>query len=291
MPKCSLCGADEIGFTCPYCNMFYCSEHRLPESHGCPEMHRVREDARKKASSSVIVAGRDDNYVQSIQRRRKKRSRRRRFSSTEIRDLTIASILVILVSISIFGNSLGIINAISVVGLYINSGLAWLVIGVVGLFLASFMAHELAHKFVAQHYGMWSEFRMTTMGYYLSAMAILFSLPIFGTGAVYTSGTSNVEHNGKSNLAGPLTNFVIAAALAIISILMFILGVSLFPLGVLLRYGVQLNAFLGLFNMIPIQPFDGATIRYWDTRVWIVLVIGLLFMLIFGYLAYPFLGL
>ncbi|MFX1560408.1 MAG: hypothetical protein ACFFBL_07455, partial [Promethearchaeota archaeon] len=203
----------------------------------------------------------------------------------------IASILVILVGVSIFGNNLGIINAINTVIAFFTMGLGWLVIGTIIIFLASFMAHEMAHKFVAQHYGMWSEFRMTSMGYYLSAMAILFSLPIFGTGAVYTSGTTNMEHNGKSNLAGPLTNFVIAAALVIISISMSVVGVALFPLGILLRYGIQLNAFLGLFNMIPFQPFDGATVRHWDNRVWIALTVGLLFMLILGYFMFPLLGL
>lgn len=257
-------------------------------------MHRVREDARRRVSDSLGGQEQDENIIQPVQKPRKRKrrgSRRRRFSSTEIRDLIIASILVILVGISIFGNSLGILSAINTVIFFINIGLGWLVIGTIGIFLASFMAHEMAHKFVAQHYGMWSEFRMTSMGYYLSAMAILFSLPIFGTGVVYTSGTTNTEHNGKSNLAGPLTNFVIAAALAIISILMSVIGVPLFPLGILLRYGVQLNAFLGLFNMIPIQPFDGATVRHWNNRVWIALTIGLLFMLILGYVMYPLLGL
>ena len=254
-------------------------------------MHRVKDDARKRKSDSLRSPEQDENYIQPTRRRKTRRTRRGRFSSTEIRDLIIASILVILVGISIFGNSTGIINAIYVVGLYLNSNQAWVVFGVIGVFLASFMAHEMAHKFVAQHYGMWSEFRMTSMGYYLSAMAILFSLPIFGTGVVYTSGTSNMEHNGKSNLAGPLTNFIIASALALISIIMSIVGVSSSSLGDLLRYGVQLNAFLGLFNMIPIQPFDGATVREWNLRVWIALTLGLLFMLIFGYIAYPFLRL
>jgi len=289
MTTCSLCGAEDLGFTCPYCNTVYCSDHRLPESHGCPAMHKVREDARRRVSDSLGGQEQDENIIQPTRKPKRKRTRRRRFSSTEIRDLVIASVLVILVGISIFGNSSGIINAISRIGLFIELGLWWLVVGTIGIFLASFMAHEMAHKFVAQNYGMWSEFRMTSMGYYLSAMAILFSLPIFGTGVVYTSGTTNTEHNGKSNLAGPLTNFVIAAALTIISILMFA-GEALFPLGILLQYGVQLNAFLGLFNMIPIQPFDGATVRYWNSRVWIALTIGLLFMLILGYVMFPLLG-
>jgi len=253
-------------------------------------MHKVREEAQKKVSDSIRIPRRDD-ASQSAKRLKRRRSKQGRFSSTEIRDLAIASVLVILVGISIFGNSLGIFNAIAIVGNLIGIGLWWLVVGTIAMFLASFMAHEMAHKFVAQNYGMWSEFRMTSMGYYLSAMAIIFSLPIFGTGVVYTSGTTNIEHSGKSNLAGPMTNFLIAAGLAIISIMFFALGFSLFPIGVLLRYGVQLNAFLGLFNMIPIQPFDGATVRYWNSRVWLGVTIGLLFMLIFGYVAYPFLGL
>ena len=253
-------------------------------------MHRVREDARKRTSDSIDGFKQAENIVQPTRKLKKRRSRRGRFSSTEIRDLAIASILVILVGISIFGNNLGIFNAINTVIAFFGIGLGWLVIGTIVIFLASFMAHEMAHKFVAQHYGMWSEFRMTSMGYYLSAMAILFSLPIFGTGVVYSSGTSNVDHNGKTNLAGPLTNFIIAAALAVTSILMFIISVPLFPLGILLRYGIQLNAFLGLFNMIPIQPFDGATVRHWNSRVWVVLTVGLLFMLFLGYFMFPLLG-
>lgn len=290
MARCSLCGAEDMGFTCPYCNTVYCSDHRLPESHGCPEMHRVRDNARKRTSDSLDGYRQDENLIQSSRKPKKRRSRRRRFSSTEIRDLVIASILVMLVGISVFGNGF-FLNAINIVIGLFTSGYGWVVLGTIVIFLASFMFHEMAHKFVAQHYGMWSEFRMTSMGYYLSAMAILFSIPIFGTGVVYSSGTSNVEQNGKTNLAGPLTNFVIAAALVIISLLMSAIGLALFPLGILLRYGIQLNAFLGLFNMIPIQPFDGATVRYWNSRVWIALTIGLIFMLILGYFMFPLLGL
>jgi len=292
MTTCSLCGVDDLGFTCPYCNTVYCSDHRLPESHGCPAMHRVREDARRKVSDTLGGQGQDENVIHSSQKPRQKRRRRSgrgRFSSTEIRDLIIASVLVILVGISIFGNSFGIINAINVIGGLLAGGFWWIVIGTIGIFLASFMAHELAHKFVAQNYGMWSEFRMTAMGYYLSAMAILFSLPIFGTGVVYTSGTTNTEHNGKSNLAGPLTNFVIAAALAIIAMILALLKIPILTIGLLLRYGIQLNAFLGLFNMIPLQPFDGASIRHWSNKVWIAQTLGLLFLLIFGYVLFPLL--
>jgi Zn-dependent protease len=272
-----------------YCNGVFCSEHRLPESHGCPAMHRVKEDARRKVSDSVDPKDMNVTYSVNEPRKTKRRKqRRRRFSSREIRDLTIASILVILVGISIFGSPSGIILAIQRLGLYLSLGLWWLPVGMVAIFLVSFMAHELAHKFVAQNFGAWSEFRMIPTGYLLSAMAILFSVPIFGTGVVYSSGMSNKEQLGKTNLAGPLTNFVIAAVLMVTALTMTIFT----PLGfsnLLFQFGIQLNAFLGLFNMIPLQPFDGGSVRDWSNRVWISMVIGLAFMLVLGYV-FPLLG-
>ncbi|MHA2046230.1 MAG: site-2 protease family protein [Candidatus Thorarchaeota archaeon] len=252
-------------------------------------MHRVKEDARRKVSDSVDPKDMNVTYSVNEPRKTKRRKqRRRRFSSREIRDLTIASILVILVGISIFGSPSGIILAIQRLGLYLSLGLWWLPVGMVAIFLVSFMAHELAHKFVAQNFGAWSEFRMIPTGYLLSAMAILFSVPIFGTGVVYSSGMSNKEQLGKTNLAGPLTNFVIAAVLMVTALTMTIFT----PLGfsnLLFQFGIQLNAFLGLFNMIPLQPFDGGSVREWSNRVWISMVIGLAFMLVLGYV-FPLLG-
>ncbi|MFW9856092.1 MAG: AN1-type zinc finger domain-containing protein [Candidatus Thorarchaeota archaeon] len=33
---CNLCGTSALmGFTCSYCNDYFCAEHRLPEKHGC----------------------------------------------------------------------------------------------------------------------------------------------------------------------------------------------------------------------------------------------------------------
>jgi Zn-dependent protease len=192
---------------------------------------------------------------------------------------------VILVGISIFGSSNGIFAAIDFL-LALNPAFWWLPVGMILIFLLSFMAHELAHKFVAQRFGAWSEFRMIPTGYILSAMAILFSVPIFGTGIVYSSGMENKEQVGKTNLAGPLSNLILAAILMITALVMRAFG-PLGLTGLLFRFGIQLNAFLGLFNMIPFQPFDGGSIREWSNSTWIVTSIGLAFMLVLGY-AFPF---
>ncbi len=296
MTTCSLCGHDDLSFTCPYCNGVFCGEHRLPESHGCPGIQKVRESAQRRVSDSLgFEEFEEENQtwtpVMSRKKPKKRSSKKSRFSTTEKRDLLIASILVILVSISIFGSPSGIINGILIFVSFITSPNWWVPVGMISIFLLSFMGHELAHKFTAQHYGMWSEFRMTSMGYYLSAIAILFSIPIFGTGTVYTSGASSREDNAKTNLAGPLSNFIIASGLVIVAILAVLLlsPVSIVYVIFLVQYGIIINGVLGVFNMIPIQPFDGATIKDWSRPVWIVLTIALISMVIIGYLVIPIL--
>lgn len=260
----------------------------MPESHGCTELHRVKQDARRKIGENLSP---DSNQTRVKAKRKKASSRRRRrFSSTEIRDLSIATILVALVGLSLLGRPNGIFGAITLmIEYFIPSGQAWVIIGIIIIFVSTFIVHELAHKFVAQHYGMWSEFRMLQTGYFLSAMAILFSIPIFGTGIVYTSGGKSIEEDGKSNLAGPLSNFFMALGMLAVAIMLWaLLGGVPFGVGLLLTYGIEINAFIGLFNMIPFQPFDGATVRAWSDRVWILMLVGLISMLIAAYFIMPF---
>jgi len=39
MVKCDYCGKEvDLPFTCPYCGGHFCAEHRLPESHNCPNI-------------------------------------------------------------------------------------------------------------------------------------------------------------------------------------------------------------------------------------------------------------
>lgn len=233
-------------------------------------------------------------HERSSQRRTIRRpTGRARFSATEKRDLLIASVLVVLVGISMMGYPNGISYAIPQFIAFINAGFWWYPAITISFFLVSFMAHEMAHKFVAQHYGQWSEFRMTQQGYFLSAMAILFSFPIFGTGVVATSRAKSLEEDGKVNLAGPITNFIIAAGLAI-GMLMIAAAVGVpvidFPTRLMLsilRYGLMLNAMLGAFNMIPIQPFDGGTVMRWNKTVWAASMAALVALLLFGLIIAP----
>ncbi|MGQ4912162.1 MAG: AN1-type zinc finger domain-containing protein [Candidatus Thorarchaeota archaeon] len=291
MAKCSLCQKEDLCFTCPYCGGLFCSEHRLPESHGCPELHRVRESAKKRVRDSVAP---DITYGNETVRRQRFRRRtslsRGRFSSTEIRDLSIAIILVILVGISMIGSPYGVFTGFSRVASLIQGGYWWYPFWVIVIFAAAFIVHELSHKFLAQHYGLWSEFRMMPMGYYLSALAILFSVPIFGTGTVYTSGTSSLKQSGKTNLAGPLSNLLMGLLIALTGVALSVMTVGLaYPIPLLVSYGLQINAVLGLFNMIPFQPFDGGTVWVWNRGVWVLTVLSLAGLLVFAFIGVPYL--
>ena len=298
MVNCSLCGTEDLAFTCPYCNCVFCADHKLPESHGCPAIQKARDHAKRKVADSFSGQYTEEEVRWPVHERSSRRrtirrpTSRARFSSTEKRDLLIASILVMLVGISMMGYQRGIFYAIPQLIYLVSAGLWWYPALTIGIFLVSFMAHEMAHKFVAQHYGQWSEFRMTQQGYILSALAILMSFPIFGTGVVATSRAKNLEEDAKVNMAGPLTNLILAAGIAI-GMLLVVAAVGVpvdYPTRLMcsiLRNGLMLNAMLGAFNMIPIQPFDGATVIRWNKPVWAALLVALLALFLFGFFVVP----
>ena len=135
------------------------------------------------------------------------------------------------------------------------------------LVVCSFLFHEFGHKFVAQRYNTWSEFRAYPAGL---AMALFFSLVIgvlfAAPGAVYIRGNIDTAMNGKISLAGPAVNFVIAA-IAIGVCLMLDPSTLIYSIIRMLAY---LNAFLGLFNMLPIMPFDGSKIVRWSIPIYVI---------------------
>lgn len=133
-----------------------------------------------------------------------------------------------------------------------------------------FLLHELAHKFTAQRFGLWAEFRASKWGLVLPLiLSLAFGVVFAAPGAVYISGTSNKRENGLIGLAGPLTNIVIA-------LFAFILSLSLAEIAPLLSivflYIFNINSFLAVFNMIPVPPLDGSKVLNW--KPW---VFGLVF--------------
>lgn len=145
---------------------------------------------------------------------------------------------------------------------------------------SGFVLHELAHKLVAQHYGHWAEFRAHFAGLGLSVLlaagtGILFAAP----GAVMIQGRVTARENGLISLVGPGTNFVIA----VLCLPFFVFAVNedaFLPRIFATVTGV--NALLALFNLIPLDPFDGRKVWRWNRGIYAVAVAACLAVFIFA---------
>ena len=140
---------------------------------------------------------------------------------------------------------------------------------------SGFVLHELSHKFVAERYGYWAEFRMWPMGILIALATSLIGFIFAAPGATYISGLSVSEaQNGKISLAGPLTNVAVA-----LIFLPFTFAAGSFEL--LGFVGFSVNMFLAVFNMLPIMPLDGAKVFKWSKLFWVAVFAPLALLNIF----------
>jgi Zn-dependent protease len=186
-------------------------------------------------------------------------------------------------------------------GLLVGSGNGFLSRVSLPLVLASaaaaftgFVAHELAHKVVAQRHGFWAEFRMSPFGLVFSlftaALGFLWAAP----GATVVSGMSAVDRLnwGRTSLAGPLANLGFAALFYGGTVALFWSGSPYWGLLLLLAW---VNGWFATFNLLPLGPLDGAKVLRWSLSRWVVAIafIGLFTaVLTLDYFVYgnPFLG-
>jgi Zn-dependent protease len=128
-----------------------------------------------------------------------------------------------------------------------------------------FVLHELAHRVVARGYGAEAHF-VANNGWLLLSIAIAFvGAFIAAPGAVWHRGYLTERQGGLIALVGPATNLVFALVFLLALPALYFAGVALPTWFLLLCYiGFELNAFIGLFNMIPAGPFDGAKVLAWS---------------------------
>ncbi|MFH0962035.1 MAG: site-2 protease family protein [archaeon] len=194
------------------------------------------------------------------------------FSLTELAHLFISALVISLVFAYPFS------------GCNLGAGCIAMSLAVFFLLVGSaFAIHESSHKLTAQHFGVRSEYRMWTGGLLLAiAMKILAGFTFIAPGAAYFEPYKRQGHLpmlfrenyltkaevGKIGLAGPLSNIVLA---------LVFFALSPF-LGQFSAYGIEINLALALFNLIPLNPIDGAKIFSWSWKIWLA-AIGIVFFL------------
>jgi Zn-dependent protease len=251
-------------FRCPYCGNFFCAEHRLPENHNCPEIWKAKIPQPPLQTATPIRT--EGTYQHTVTYAPIMPKRGLRFSQKEIQHILIGTALVMAVGMSI---TLGIQTNIA---LDFMTELT-IALTLAALFTASFLLHEMAHKAVAQRYGLWAEFRLTLWGALITLISI-FS-PVFkliAPGAVMISGSFvDKKIMGKTAIAGPVTNIILAA---IFGATAFLTANSIIRF--ILLYSAFINAFLATFNLIPFGIIDGYKIFTWNKLAWALVFIAAL---------------
>lgn len=182
-------------------------------------------------------------------------------SNIEIRDILKAWIAVSL--------AFGIVLSSSFSDFYQKFIIASLTVGI------GFLLHELGHKFVAQRYGCFAEFRSFDNMLVLAILMAIFTPILFAApGAVMISGRVNARKNGLISAAGPLVNI----ALAVFFLPLLLIPVPFFR--ALAIYGFMINSWLALFNMIPFGFFDGHKVWRWSKAAYAVIVVAAFFLMI-----------
>jgi Zn-dependent protease len=245
---CELCGTDEaIPFKCRYCEGSFCSIHRLPPNHNCIFLKEyLKQPARDREFLEHIHAraGLPQERVKSTLYEMVYL----RFSKTEVLHLVIATALVTAVGLSFFGftSSLELIT----------------------IFVSAFIIHEFGHKFLAQFYRAWAEFRLLLFGAVITAVSALpfFPLKFIAPGVVWVSGNLSQSRSGRVSWIGPLTNLAMGTGFLVSYLIIETIGSA----SSILLAGVWFNGFIAFFNMIPFMGLDGQKIFGWNKLVWVL---------------------
>jgi len=279
--KCEFCGIEEsLPFVCNYCGGVFCSDHRLPEAHQC------RADLSQKRT---IVAPPPTTFSWSDSGLTSQPSPKpvgRVFSTIELRDITIAWLGLGLAFFFSFLRvqglaSLNLQTFFAKIPFSDGLRLSPAQILAISLFTVGpgFVLHELSHKFTAERYGYWAEFRMWPLGLALALVTSLIGFIFAAPGATYISGLNiTKDESGKISLAGPATN--VGVALLFLPFFLFANGAW----GYLGFEGVFVNLFLALFNLLPVMPLDGAKVFAWNKARWATVFVPLAALFAFLFL-------
>jgi Zn-dependent protease len=184
--------------------------------------------------------------------------------------ISLAFLIVQIVPNGILGQAI----PITPLGALETLGISLVTVGV------AFILHEMAHKFTAIKFGYWAEFRkdnnmLLIMGALAALVGMIFAAP--GATVIYDTTGRGIsrEQNGKISIAGPLINLLLCIPFVIIFLIGggFSAAVSGNLFAKLGLAGIQINAIIAAFNMLPVSILDGRKVWAWNKAVFIATII------------------
>ncbi|MEK6937134.1 MAG: site-2 protease family protein [Nanoarchaeota archaeon] len=142
-----------------------------------------------------------------------------------------------------------------------------------------FLIHELAHKYFAQKYRCFAEFRADNKMLLIAVVSSFFGFIFAAPGGVIINGFVDRKKYALIAAAGPITNILLA--------IIFLLSnnfLQLVSLQKFFSFGFSINSWLALFNLIPIFPFDGEKIVKGNKKLYFALVMVAFSLFILPYL-------
>ena len=210
-----------------------------------------------------------------------------RISRREEADLFVAWMAIALsftiIKIAPYG-ILGPVTAIAPLPALIYFGISLLTVGI------GFLLHEMAHKFMAIRFGYWAEFvkdnSMLLIAIVMAALVrFVFAAP--GATVIYSKDGRSLtrKEDGLISAAGPVTNLVLCGLFA--ALFFIVGGMTALKAGNLIAMvglaGIQINAMLAAFNLLPISVLDGRKVLAWNALVFIVLIVAAFGTLVASY--------
>ena len=276
--QCQVCHNDTtLPFRCPYCGGQFCSVHRLPENHACPNIGNAR--AERQAQVITPQSYNSYQYSYSLGPQSHKRQGHVYFSHKELKHIIVAAALVIGI-----GFSIGLYAMFFPSFAGFSFTWTWAMMAVFAVIMvASFLTHEIGHKIMAQRKGLWAEFRLTTWGAVITFASIFLPFRFIAPGAMMIGGTLQKNDDlVEISVAGPVTNLIYSGVFLGLA---FALPLPL-DWGFMLLFAAYINAFMAVFNLIPFGVLDGYKIFSFNKKVWAATFIPALILTVFLFVFY-----
>jgi len=129
---------------------------------------------------------------------------------------------------------------------------------------------------------LWAEFRITVWGAIITLLSIISPFKIISPGAVMIGGMADRKTIGKISIVGPSTNIV----LALLFLLLFQVSQISIVFGFAFAFGVLINSFIAVFNLIPFGILDGFKVFSWNKVIWAVAFSISLALTIYSYITF-----